>query len=878
MVLTCSKCSRANPSEAAYCYYDGFVLGGAGGGPLAVSRQAFPSPFVFSSGRTCRSFDELAIACQEEWVAASEMLTRGFLENFFGGLGRLDLVAAAKEAAKFPDRDRGLDMLLGKLPTSVLADPSLKVEPLEMNLGVLSTSTERRFDLHLENSGMRIIYGSVNSSEGWLALGDGDGASEKHFQFHHEQNIPVRVRLERLRAGNKPQEARLLVQSNAGACEVVIRAERSVVPFASGTLAGAKSPRQIAEKAKANPKEAATLFENGTVAQWYEDNGWTYPVQGPSASGLGAVQQFFEALGLTAPPKVQISEKRISFEGNPGDALSYTLQVSSEEKRAVYAHAISDQPWLEVSRAKLNGRVATLQLSVPAVPNHPGESLKARLRVQSNGNQRFVVSVTLHVGSQFDFTTLHQNTTVPPPPVRQPSVPVPQPPAAAPPPTPPGWTPAASTLIMPPGTLPLPPISAPPPSRRHRGKPARAHLIPAIMLVLALLGLMAYDFFAKEPEESQGGGLGLQYKVQDPDPVVNFVINPEKLRFGLVLTKETDPGNRDEHKRLTYRPDGSTNNTCIKIEGYENLYGFKGIGRQLGLPKQNNLYWATSWLYPENIGKVLVKQEVQMVPGAQSGKIDTCLIHYTVENQDRVPHHVGLRVMIDTYIGANDGVPFTLSNRSGLVNTPQELAEKDVPDYIQALEHPDPGKPGTVAYMGLRGLEIPNVQLEPISKVIIRKFPSSESRWEEEIPADEKGKVIDDSCVLLFWKYREMQLGETRHMAFSYGLNAISTPDGAGNLSLTAGGSFVTGKDFTITAYVKKPEEGEKVTLADLPPGLNLASGTEATQTVAAKGDYTQVSWRVHSEKAGEYLVNVFSSRGSRVGRKVNITNGSLFR
>jgi len=36
---------------------------------------------------------------------------------------------AAQEAARFPDRDRGLDQLLDKLPTQALPPPKLKVEP-----------------------------------------------------------------------------------------------------------------------------------------------------------------------------------------------------------------------------------------------------------------------------------------------------------------------------------------------------------------------------------------------------------------------------------------------------------------------------------------------------------------------------------------------------------------------------------------------------------------------------------------------------------------------------------------------------------------------------------------------------------------------------
>src|SRR3954447_20499470 len=144
MVQTCTKCSRANPAEAAYCYFDGFVLAGHGvggdrhrAGPLAVGAQPFPTPFVFPAGRPCRSFDELALACHEDWKTARELLQQGYLESFLGGLGRVDLALAAREAVRgaagIPDR--GLDQLLGKLPTGVLAEPVLQVEPLEVNLG-----------------------------------------------------------------------------------------------------------------------------------------------------------------------------------------------------------------------------------------------------------------------------------------------------------------------------------------------------------------------------------------------------------------------------------------------------------------------------------------------------------------------------------------------------------------------------------------------------------------------------------------------------------------------------------------------------------------------------------------------------------------------
>src|SRR5262245_48490753 len=185
MPQLCTKCSRANPPEAIYCHFDGFVLGNheRRGGPVSVGSQPFNSPFVFPSGRTCRSFDELALACQEEWTEACGLLREGFLESFFRGLGRVDLARSAKEAARFPDPERGLDQVLEKIPSAVLAEPKLRVDPVEVNLGILDAPTQRTFHLDLENAGGRLLYGTVSSSDSaWISIGDA-GATEKHFQF-----------------------------------------------------------------------------------------------------------------------------------------------------------------------------------------------------------------------------------------------------------------------------------------------------------------------------------------------------------------------------------------------------------------------------------------------------------------------------------------------------------------------------------------------------------------------------------------------------------------------------------------------------------------------------------------------------------------------
>ncbi|MFL5242086.1 MAG: hypothetical protein ACJ8FY_08255 [Gemmataceae bacterium] len=401
MAQTCGRCSRINPAEAAYCYHDGTLLGNSGRASAAVrsDQTTFNSPFIFPSGRVARDFDELALGCQAEWTTARDLLLEGRLESFLEGLGRADLALGAREAAYYPDPDRGLDQFLARLPTRVLEPPRLRVNPLEVSLGVVPAGEERRFELHLENQGMRLLYGSVSSEDcPWLSLGGSTSGDRRLFQFQAEKTFPVHILGKCLRASNKPLKGRLTVESNGGSTSVLVRVDVPVHPFAEGVLAGATSPRQVAEKATAAPKDAARLFEGGAVARWYDANGWTYPIAGPMAKGLAAVQQYFEALGLTPPPKVQIREAEVILRGNPGEALRHYLEVYADENRPIYAHAASDQNWLNIGRSRPQGRTVRISLKVPSVPNCPGEILNATVIVRANGNQRFYVPVTLLIG------------------------------------------------------------------------------------------------------------------------------------------------------------------------------------------------------------------------------------------------------------------------------------------------------------------------------------------------------------------------------------------------------------------------------------------------------------------------------------------------
>jgi hypothetical protein len=399
MTRVCRQCARVNPADAVFCYWDGALLAGGAGGPINAGSAPFPSQFVFPGGQVCRNFDQLATACLQHWPAAVDLLKQGFFASFFGAMGRPDLAKAAQQAATYPDADRGLDQLLAKLPTNVLDPPRLKVEPTVISLGILPMGADRILDLNLRNQGMRLVSGSIISDCKWLSFGDGQGATQKLFQLRDEATIRVHVKGQFLRAGNQPLEGRLLVDSNGGSSMVAVRADVPITPFTEGALAGSLTPRQIAEKARAHPKETVGFFEKGLVAQWFTKNGWIYPVKGPSVGGLGGVQQFFEALGLAKPPKVELRTHSIKITGNPGQTRTAVLEVGTLEKKHVFAYAVSDKHWVVPGVQPKDSKTPTsvvLPLTI-FVPPTPGETQQANIVVTANGNQKFSVPLTLTV-------------------------------------------------------------------------------------------------------------------------------------------------------------------------------------------------------------------------------------------------------------------------------------------------------------------------------------------------------------------------------------------------------------------------------------------------------------------------------------------------
>jgi hypothetical protein len=940
MSRKCRQCDRLNPEEAIFCFYDGVPLsnGTSGGaaGSIDFSTWAFPHPFVFPDGDTCNTFLQLALTCHRRPQDAVEVLHGGFFETFFGTLGRVDLAMAAKAAARLPDNDRALDELLGKLPGSPLAPAKLTIDPEEKNLGVVQVGEDHQFVLTLANEGKRLVLGKATVEDcPWLALGD-SGAREKVFQFFEDTTIQVSIVGKRLHSYAKPLEAEITIESNGGNFVLPVQVTVPVKPFMEGVLAGANSPRQLAEKAKQNTKEAAALLENGAVARWYEANGWPYPVQGPTASGLAAVQQFFEVLGLVKIPKVDLRESAITLRGKPGERLEHTLTAMTQEKRAAVAHGVSDQPWLTVGKPIFHGQTAGIPLVIESIPSEPGTTLTAHLKVTANGNQHFDVPVTLVIAGD---PVLH--LAPPPPPV----------PAAAPAPgTPPipvaAATPiietsgedaaVAAAVLLPPSIPPpepspfaglgLAPVPTPPPAPSPFGglgeAPAPAavppiptrpagwlpRLIPVGIVVVGLCTAVARDALFRVPEtEPVPAEVDYEHPVlalRFHDTVLPLDLVPAPtMTFGLGV-----PDSKDASKfktKLVYDDYGRTCNVMVQIDknaGLQYIVGLEQgawkppIKEELGKDREGHrLIGARSIWQHAGAPPITVTQIVEIVPGGLSadGKkllLDTCVVRYDLTNDDTAPHTVALRFLLDTFIGNNDAVPFTIAGAKELCDTMKVFSKpEEVPDYISALERQDLKNPGTVAHLVLRYGQ----PLEPPSRVTLGSWPArtlrvkpggetadgEKTRWEVPVLPMALATSIEnpngDSAVTMYWNDREVKPKETRTVGFAYGLGSVTGDGGQGQLGLTAGGELVAEKDFTLTAYVKNPAPGTSATLV-LPNGLEVAAGSAENQAVppippGASSPYSPVTWRIQAKTAGVKVVRVTLNSGVKAEHRVVI-------
>jgi len=376
---------------------------------------------------------------------------------------------------------------------------------------------------------------------------------------------------------------------------------------------------------------------------------------------------------------------------------------------------------------------------------------------------------------------------------------------------------------------------------------------------MALAGvILAASFGSRAGDGDDSPKIALRFHTQP-----NKRVKAATMRFGMSLPGLKNPNRPKEDKKLTEDPQGLTSTVCLKIDGEEILFGYApGEWKE----KEGKLPGGmrSVWQLPGK--KLVITQAVTVGKGSQTFAVDTCHIRYTIENRDDEAHQVGLRFLLDTYIGTNDGAPFIIPGEKELCQTMKEFKGEQVPDFAQALESLDFKKPGVIAHINFKvggGVESPGRVAftswpDPLLKVA--GADAWMTKWKVPIVSIQDSM---DAAAVLYWDEKEIPAGGKRALGFTYGLGNFSA-NAAGNLGLILAGNFQDGSDVTVLALVKDAKAKETLTL-HLTDGLARSQGAETQTVPIAMGEarVSPVTWKVRPLRAGTFAVGIESSTGA---------------
>ncbi|WP_292463620.1 PEF-CTERM sorting domain-containing protein [Methanolobus sp.] len=331
--------------------------------------------------------------------------------------------------------------------------------------------------------------------------------------------------------------------------------------------------------------------------------------------------------------------------------------------------------------------------------------------------------------------------------------------------------------------------------------------------------------------------------------------------FTLGCTGGNPSNPNDDYKRLLYgHPNPWSSISSVKIDDNAYIFG-SGAGSFSESAVAYEDYIRAVW----ECDNIQVTQINKLITNPATGRADTMMIKYQLKNLDQDnSHDVGLRILLDTQLGSNDGAPFQIPGTGDVVTEIEFLKSNGaIPDYWQcfdSLSNPTMISQGTLKGSGAT---------EP-DRLIFAAWPYfMETFWD--YPVTTGKSITSDSAVGLYWNVVSVAPSETIEYVTYYGLSELSQSFGEISLSVAGPAQLdvidnqYSPNPFTIVAYVEH-EEASAIDIdltIDLPAGLELV-GPSTTQTVSVgAGEVRSVSWTVRALDRTETVMLTYTVASS---------------
>jgi hypothetical protein len=354
---------------------------------------------------------------------------------------------------------------------------------------------------------------------------------------------------------------------------------------------------------------------------------------------------------------------------------------------------------------------------------------------------------------------------------------------------------------------------------------------------------------------------------------IKLIVNnteTDKARFAIETT-EGDPNlTNDDSQPLIYgRPIPWTSYTTVLIDNDPVIFGgaSKKIQRRIGsaIPFSGIDFQKktdTSIISLATHRKIEISQELSFLRNTYTRVNDTVLIEYTLSNRDVITHNIGLRIMLDTKLGSNDGAPFRLGTQG--ITSETRIYKEDLSDFwltFDSLSSPNVIAQGT--------LFSKDGKISPPSSILLANWGTLVDKpWDIDYKKGRSfirmGELDKDTALAMYWNPVTLLPNESITIRTAYGLGGLTLSPGELSLGLTAPTDFRIGKggDFLIMAYILNSGgfDIRNTTVSfTLPPGFTVSSGKKNTIVdYLASGETKQIPIRVTlspSAKAGNQKI-----------------------
>ncbi len=281
-------------------------------------------------------------------------------------------------------------------------------------------------------------------------------------------------------------------------------------------------------------------------------------------------------------------------------------------------------------------------------------------------------------------------------------------------------------------------------------------------------------------------------------------LDPNNGRYVLTTTRGDPSTKTDDNKKLLFERFGEiTSYTTLKIDNKTYIFGdTEGkIVRQFSESKRLDFVW--------EINSIRVSQILSFVEGMTTGREDNLKIEYQLSNFDTKPHRIGLRILLDTMLGSNDGAPFSVPG-TGAVTTDSSFTGDKIPIYWYAFDNIREPVVSSLAVIKVPNYEQPN-------RLIFSNWNRLyESNWDVNLVNDRKFRATPlsniDSAVVILWDAKPLEFGTNRQYSISYGLHKpVININEYMNVALSCPMKVYSAQQFTVSCDIENFKADNKI-------------------------------------------------------------------